>query len=143
MKADKQTESAVLALMERLWTAYSARNIDAVMMCFAADPDAVLIGTGADERMVGPDGIRALFLRDWSQSEASSMEMGWRSVSAARQVAWFSADATVHATVEGEDLHLPARLTAVLEQRDGDWLIVQLHGSLPAAGQEEGEAWPT
>jgi hypothetical protein len=45
--------------------------------------------------------------------------------------------------VEGQEMHLPARLTAVLEKRDGDCLIVQLHGSLPAAGQEEGEAWPT
>jgi hypothetical protein len=38
---------------------------------------------------------------------------------------------------------MPARLSAVLERRDGSWLIVQLHGSLPAAGQAEGEAWPS
>jgi hypothetical protein len=69
--------------------------------------------------------------------------MGWRSVSAAGHVARVAADATVHVTVEGQELHLPARLTAVPELSNDEWLIRQLHGSLPASGQKEGEAWPT
>jgi predicted ester cyclase len=51
-------------------------------------------------------------------------------------------DVTVHVRVEGQEMHLPARITAVLEQRGETWLILQLHGSLPAAEQEEGQAWP-
>jgi hypothetical protein len=37
---------------------------------------------------------------------------------------------------------LPARITFVLEQRGGQWLIVQGHFSFPATGQAEGEAFP-
>ena len=71
------------------------------------------------------------------------MELGWRSVSPAGSVAWVASDATVHAKVEGQEIHLPARMTAVLERRGDRWLILQLHGSLPTAGQDEGGAWPT
>jgi hypothetical protein len=33
-------------------------------------------------------------------------------------------------------------MTAVLEQRGDEWLLVQSHVSLPAPGQEEGDSVP-
>ena len=70
------------------------------------------------------------------------MEYGWSSVSAAGDVTWVAADMAFKLKVEGQELVFPGRLTAVLEKRGDQWLIVQSHFSLPAAGQEEGEAVP-
>jgi ketosteroid isomerase-like protein len=63
-------------------------------------------------------------------------------VSAAGNVAWAAADAVFKATVAGQELSLPARVTAVLEKRGDQWLVVQSHFSLPAPG-EEGESFPS
>lgn len=48
---------------------------------------------------------------------------------------------TFEVKAEGQEMTLPGRLTAVLEQRGDQWLIVQSHFSLPAPGQE-GESFP-
>ena len=143
MKADQKTEATVMAVLNAWCDGYVARDMERLVALFAPDPDVLLIGTGADEGRVGLADIKGLFERDWSQSHPSSMELGWHSVSVAGSVAWVASDATVHAKVEGQEIHLPARMTAVLERRGDEWLVLQLHGSLPAAGQAEGEAWPT
>jgi ketosteroid isomerase-like protein len=49
--------------------------------------------------------------------------------------------ASVQARVDGQDLALAGRFTAVLEHRDGRWLLVQTHFSLPAAEQAEGRSF--
>ena len=56
--------------------------------------------------------------------------------------AWAATDATFKAQVGEEELTLEGRLTLVLENRGGKWLIVQGHFSLPAAAQAEGESFP-
>jgi ketosteroid isomerase-like protein len=62
-------------------------------------------------------------------------------VSEAGSVAWVAGRASVQARVEGQDLILAGRFTAVLEHRDDRWLLVQTHFSLPAAEQAEGRAF--
>lgn len=47
--------------------------------------DVVLYGTGADEKRVGPDQVRAQVARDWAQSDSVALSLGWISVSAAGQ----------------------------------------------------------
>ena len=54
-----------------------------------------------------------------------------------------SIDATFDLTVGVEAMSLPARITLVLERRGDRWLVVQGHFSLAAAGQDEGESFPT
>jgi len=58
-------------------------------------------------------------------------------------VAWVMADLILRANTAGREINLLVRLTNVLEQRGDRWLILQLHASLAAAGQKEGEAFPT
>jgi ketosteroid isomerase-like protein len=143
VKADAQTEAAVLATLEQFKQAYEHRDVDRLLAVFAPDADVVLFGTGADEKRVGLAEIRAQAERDWAQSETFSVEWGWTSVSAAGAVAWVAADAVGHITAGGQEVHLPLRLTAVLEHRGASWLWVQTHASLPAPGQAEGESFPT
>jgi ketosteroid isomerase-like protein len=142
MKADAQTEAAVLATLEQFKQAYEQRDVERLLALFAPDADVVLFGTGADEKRLGMAEIRAQAERDWAQAEAFILEWGWSSVSAAGSVAWVAADVVGHVTMGGQQVHLPLRLSAVLERRGASWLWMQAHASLPASEQAEGESFP-
>ena len=142
MRADADTEAAVMTVMYRLIDAFNKRDIENGLALFAPDPDVVFIGTGKDEKCTGLNGIRSEFERAFKQSERSTIRLGWYSVSAAGVVAWVAADAAVQATVSGREISFPVRFTTVMEKRGDKWLIVQSHDSMPAAGQKEGESWP-
>ncbi len=142
MKADAQTEAAVMAALEQFKQAYQQRDLERLLALFAPDPDVVIIGTGADEQRVGLAEIQTQAERDWAQSEAFSLEWGWSSVSAAGSVAWVAADAAGHVKVGGQEMHLPLRLTAVLEHRGARWFWMLGHISMPTPEQAEGESFP-
>jgi uncharacterized protein (TIGR02246 family) len=141
MKADSATEKEVTELMQRMADAYKNRDMEAIIGIFAADDDAVMYGTGADEKRVGPKQIRAQVERDWAQSDSTEMSFDWVSISAAGPVAWVASDVTINVSAGGEKFTVPARTTFVLEKRDGEWVIAQSHLSIPSGGQEEGESF--
>ncbi len=143
MKADAKTEAGVIAALDRLCETYRGRDLEGLLDLFVADPDTIVIGTGADEKKIGLAGCRELVERDWAQSEESALEYDWISVSAAGPVAWLAADATFKAVIDGQEMILRGRLTAVLEQHGDGWKFAQYHMSLPASDQSAGEAWPT
>jgi ketosteroid isomerase-like protein len=143
MKADAMTEAAVKAVLDKVAEAYAKRDLALLRTAFAPDPDVVMYGTGADEKRVGLAEIQAQAERDWSQAEAATVTYGWTSVSAAGSVAWAATDAAFNLKAGGQEVTLPARITFVLEKRGEEWLIVQAHFSFPAAGQAEGESFPT
>lgn len=143
MRADAQTETAVKSVLDAFAGKYARRDLDGLMSLFTPDADMVLYGTGADEKRMGLAEVRKQVQRDWSQSDATAITYSWTSVSAAGPVAWVAADVSFEAKVGGQEFTLPARLTGVLENREGKWLIAQTHFSFPAAGQEEGESFPT
>ena len=142
MKADVKTEAEVMAVCNQVQEAFNKRDLSRIPVLFAPDPDVVFYGTGADEKGMGLDGVKADWERAFTQSEASSMELMWSSISAAGSVAWGAFDGIARAKVKGQEISFPIRFTAVLEKRDGQWLIVQSHASTPASGQKEGESWP-
>ena len=142
MQANKATESAIMAVFDRFREAYELRDAKALMSVVAPDPDVVMFGTGADERRIGPAEILTQAERDWAQSEATSLDIGWHHISAAGSVAWLAADVAFKLRAGGQEMTLPGRLTAVFEQRNSEWLLVQSHFSLPTAGQEEGQSFP-
>lgn len=143
MKVDAITEAAVKSVLDKFAEAYAKRDSDSLLALFAPDPDVVVYGTGADEKCVGLAKIKTHVERDWSQTEAVSLTYGWTSVSAAGSVAWVATDETFKVKAGGQETTLAARMTCVLEKRGDRWLIVQAHASLPAAGQAEGESFPT
>jgi len=142
MKADVKTEAEVMNVMSQSMEAFVKRDLDALLSLYSHDPDLVVIGTGGDEKRVGLAEIKALFERDFTQFDDASFKFGWHSVSAAGSVAWVAVDLILNLKASGQETSLQVRLTNVLEKRAERWLIVQEHGSLPAAGQEEGTAFP-
>jgi ketosteroid isomerase-like protein len=143
MKADQRTENEVPEVLTRVSQAYARRDMDSLLSCFVPDADLIMYGTGADEKRIGPGGVEEQARRDWSQSDAMALELGWHSVSAAGPVAWVAADAAFKGRTGGQEFVLPARLTAVLEKRDTRWLVAQMHFSMPLSAQGEGESFPS
>ena len=143
MRADETTRTAVLDAMNSLIGAYERRDVDGAMAHIAPDDDVVVIGTGADEKRIGSDEAREQLERDLAQSERITMDLKDPLVSAAGDVAWMSADLTMEGEAGGEPFAMSGRMTAVFEQRDGDWLVVQSHSSVPMAGQAEGDSFPS
>ncbi len=143
MKVDPKTEAAVMSVVRQFAETFNTHDINSGLALFASDPDVVFIGTGGDEKCIGLAEIKAELERAFTQSERSLIQIGWYSVSAAGSVAWGAADAVIQAKVSGQEIRFPVRLTNVLEKRGGKWLILQSHASMPAAGQKEGESWPT
>ena len=142
MKADAATESAVKAVLEKMSRAYAARDMESLLATISPDPDVIMYGTGADEKRLGREGVKAQAERDWSQTDAATLSDRGIAVSAAGPVAWAAMDASFEMKAGGQEMTLPARVTFVLEQRGGQWLIVHAHFSLPAADQAEGESFP-
>ena len=133
MKADAQTEKEVLAALNACAAAYEKRDMTAALEYFAPDPDVIQFGMSAvNAKRVAREGLKAEFESDWGGSEAASFELGWYSVSAAGNVAWVAADALFHWKEEGEPEEIiTARLTVVFEKREGKWLWMHSHFSLP------------
>lgn len=143
MKADAKTEAAVKAVLEKVTEGYANRDVAQLLSAFATDPDVVMYGTGADEKRIGLKEIQAQAERDWSQTDSAVVRYEWISVWRTGSVAWAATDASFHLKADGQEMTLPARITFVLENRNEQWLIVHAHFSLPAAGQGEGESFPT
>jgi ketosteroid isomerase-like protein len=141
VKADAKTEAAVMDAFNRLWKAYEMRDGRALLSMVVPDPDVVLYGTGADEKRIGPAEIKVQFERDWSQSEAASLKFNWHSVSLVGGVALVAADGAVNAQVGGQKVTMPVRATIAFEQRGDRWLVAQMHVSMPAGEQAEGESF--
>ena len=142
MKANATTEAAVLEVMNKFNEFYVGRDIDRLMALFPPDDDQIMFGTGLDEKRIGRDQIRFQAERDWAQTEALAFNFNWHQVSAAGSVAWVSAEGMGQGQVGGQAIEFPFRMTAVLEHRGDEWLLVQSHVSLPTPGQEEGNSVP-
>jgi class 3 adenylate cyclase/ketosteroid isomerase-like protein len=143
VKADPETEAAVLDVLNRFAQWYAQHDVDKLMSLYAPDPDLLTIGTGIHEKSVGPEQLRRKFEVDLAQAESVSMETRWVSVSAADSVAWAACEWLVRWKARGSEGSSVMRETFVLERRDGKWLILHAHTSMPAFNQPEGEAWPT
>lgn len=141
MRASPQTQAAVEATLGQWADAYSKRDLDRALALIAPDDDVVGIGTGQDEWRVGPEEFKAQVERDFSQAEALSVDYEPVVVSEAGPVAWVAGRASVRARVDGQDLALAGRFTAVLEHREERWLLVQTHFSVPAAEQAHGRSF--
>ena len=123
MKASPRTHAAVQATLQQWKDAYSQRTwtarwqLSPPMMMWSASALAQTSG-GSD-----PEEVKAQLERDFAQSEALSVDYQPLVVSEAGPVAWVAGRVTVQARVEGQELSLTGRFTAVLEQRGDRWLL--------------------
>jgi hypothetical protein len=142
MLATPEIAAAIQTTLDRYLTGYTQRNMALLLSAFAPDPDVTIWGTGKDELIVGRAAIQREIERDWSQSDEIHWEWEPIAASVAGNVAWIRTQGEIYARMGSIRIYMPTRITAVLELRDGTWLIQQMHLSVPAQGQTEGESFP-
>lgn len=137
MKATQQTVAEVQSVLDKFCAGYEKKDIDALLNLFDADPDVLVIGTGEDEKRTGQEEIRIQFERDFCQSEQLTVKFENVVISQQDEVCWIAGDTNVYLTAEGRAMHVYLRFTAVLTRRDGKWLFVQTHFSVPFSEPSE------
>ncbi len=142
MKADVETEKAVLEALLGSWDAYAVQDLDKVLSYYAPDPDLVAIGTSVGEKYIGRQAIGEGLTKDFAQSQGSLLRITWSSISSSGNVAWVAADCEAEVMSRCGVLLVPGRLTAVLEKRGEKWLIMQTHFSVGVGGQPRGDSFP-
>lgn len=142
MEADSKVEQAVLKLLDNYAKAYREKDLEGMLKLFVEDDDMVVIGTGFDEWVKGNEELRSGFERDLDQADSINVKFRNVTISSNGKVAWLSCHMNMDAKVDGNDVYLPGRLSAVVEERNNKWLFAHAHYSLPAEDQEEGKAYP-
>ena len=132
MTADEQIEAEIKAILEKSFESYAKKDLEGAMQVYAPDADLTVIGSGTDDKCVGLEQLRERFKRDFAHFKSVLPTFKSVSVSSVGDIAWFASDVAVQAKAQGQEMNFPARLTGVLRRRDGNWLIVQSHLSIPA-----------
>lgn len=113
--------------------AYGRRRLDDCLACVALGDGVMAYGTNQDERRVGRADIRAQLLRDWSQTKAGWLVMGWHHEVRHGDEGWVAADLEFRFEMNGELITTVGRATFVLIcNEEGKWKIEHMHFSLPA-----------
>jgi uncharacterized protein (TIGR02246 family) len=133
VRADVETEAALLEILERFCSGFAARDADGITRLFAPDADVVMV-TSEESLLRGPDQVRAFLHRYAQGTTRYSWTWDRRDVSAAGAVGWLLAEGAETVAVEEREEKHPYRMSMVCEKRDGRWLLVHVHGSSPHSG---------
>jgi len=98
----------------------------------------VVIGTDAAERIIGFEAYRESRRRQYESFENIEFDVLKRDIKLSHdgRAAWFAEEFNLFLLAQGEPISLDGlRVTGGLEKRDSVWVIVQLHYSVPVAGQ--------
>jgi hypothetical protein len=121
------------------WRAISDQDVDLLSRVVANDDALIVFGTDAAERRVGPSAFLAAEAQLMQAFDVERLNRRAETfqMHAGGGVAWFSTVFDIEISVDGEPVGLGGlRTTGVIEKRDDEWVIVQLHTSVPVAGQQ-------
>lgn len=119
-------------LLQRLASAISAKDLDAVISLFDRSEQVTMIGSEGPETAVGWPDVCSLWERVLRRRQGYEWRFSNTRVNSTESVAWIAADATVTIRDGHIESTIPYRLTLILRFRDGTWKLVQYHGSEPA-----------
>jgi len=122
--------AAVLAALDRFRAGWEALDADAVLACFARDPEIAVIGTDEGEYWRGFDALVEPFRT--MVSAFSEPLYRWASppqITVDGDLAWADGVLDTQLTADGEQLAVRMRTTWVLRRR-ARWEIVQAHFSV-------------
>jgi ketosteroid isomerase-like protein len=135
VEAEKATVKALIDDFGRFW---ETEDMELFSKVFAHDDDMIVFGTDAAERWVGWEQFNESVQKQFESMENTqntTRELDIK-VHNSGEVAWVSFLMDVKGEAMGEPFSLEGgRFTGVKEKRNGNWVIVQLHVSVPVAGQ--------
>lgn len=133
-------EADVEAAIERFFHSMGTQDLEAMERLVAHDAEMVHIGTGRGEIWRGWDELREATIEQFEGLEAYEAQIKdlHVRVSVSGEVAWYAhlLDARIESGGR-EWTWEDARFTGVFEKRDGRWVMVQTHVSLPESTPSE------
>jgi uncharacterized protein (TIGR02246 family) len=129
--AERTKVKSVVDNFKNIW---ETEDMNLVSKIIAHDSDIVIYGTDANENFVGWEAVKGYFSHMFPVIEKTKLRVRNQiiKVAADGNAAWFSETLDWDLMFGGQPAQLPnTRLTGVLEKRDGNWVIVQIHNSIP------------
>ena len=133
-----QARTDAEAVVDRFGRMWEDEDMTTFAEIIAQDGDLVVVGTDAAERIVGYEAYQELRRQQFASFENVEFNVRNRVIklSANAQSAWFSEEFDILMLAQGSPVSLEGlRLTGGLEKRGDNWVIVQLHTSVPVPGQ--------
>lgn len=137
---DLQAETnAAKAVVDDFWRAIETQDTGLLTQVVADDDEMLAFGTDAAERWLGSDSYisaEAEMMQVFDVESLTRRDETLR-IHRAGGVAWFSTVFDIAITVDSERADFEGlRTTGVIEKRGNRWVIVQMHTSVPVAGQQ-------
>lgn len=129
--AEKAKVKSVVDQFEQFW---ETEDVGLLSQIMAHDTDMVNSGTDAAEYFVGWEAFKASVEQMLPALDKVKINVKEQSIKvhSSGQVAWFAQVWDWDLEVEGQPMHSEGqRLSGVLEKRNGKWVIVQFHNSVP------------
>jgi len=134
LEAEKAKVKSVVDQFEQFWETEDMELLSRIM---AHDADMVNYGSDAAEYFVGWEALKEAVEKMLPSLEITKITVKDQviKVHPSGNVAWFSEVWDWDLVVEGKPTHSgDQRLTGVLEKRNGSWVFVQFHNSVPVSG---------
>ena len=134
IEAEKAKVKSVVDQFEQFW---ETEDMDLLARIMAHDADMVNYGSDAAEHFVGWEALKESVEKMLPSLENTKITVKDQviKVHPSGNVAWFSEVWDWNLVVEGKPVHSgDQRLTGVLEKRNGSWVLVQFHNSVPVSG---------
>jgi ketosteroid isomerase-like protein len=134
----EKEKAAVSAKLDQWFRAIDVKDVEMLEETICDDAEVVFFGTDAQERWIGRDDFMAAQKEFFKATSDSRMEIYNKTVQLSQSgtVAWASCMMNWDIMSEDQPIHLEGlRLTCTFEKRDGRWVIVQGHASVPVSGQ--------
>lgn len=126
------SEKEVQGFLDRQVKAFETRDINALMEMLSPDASVVMLGNGPDERWVGPDEIKGIYQQQLAQYVSEKFTLRGTIIGARDNMGWFSTQARVLKTdADKSQSTLLINWSGILQKREGKWLLIQSHFSLP------------
>ncbi|MEO7082108.1 MAG: adenylate/guanylate cyclase domain-containing protein, partial [Flavobacteriales bacterium] len=131
-------QAAVLATHDQFWQSYARRDLDGRFSVVA--DDVTFFGTSRHERAANKVAYRAMNEKGVEQYPTPFLiEYLWLEVHVLGETAWTECDSCWVKDFNGTPGSDVLRLTTVFHRRNGNWLVVHVHGSEPDYRLQEGE----
>lgn len=129
--AAKQEATKVVNQFAEFW---QTENMDLLSEIMAHDADMVNFGSDVSEHFVGYDNFRSVAEQMMPMLDSTTITIREQvvNVDSTGTLAWFSEFWDWKLKMQGQPVEIPGqRLTGVLQKRNGKWVIVQFHNSVP------------
>lgn len=138
-KVDLESEKAkVKAVIDQNIQMLETGDMELVSKIYAHDDDMVIFGTDAAKHLVGWQAIKEVMQKQFASTETKKVSVRDEiiKIHSSGKVAWFSGIFDWDVVADGQEVRLEGiRGTSVFEKRNGNWVFVQAHLSVPVGGQ--------